>query len=67
MQPREPHKTNPANEVAQSADALSSNAPGVPTYRYADLSQSSNEVLIEHDGQMYRLRMTRNGKLILNK
>ncbi|HEY0981777.1 hemin uptake protein HemP [Schlesneria sp.] len=38
-----------------------------PRYRYADLSRAGREVLIEHEGQMYRLRTTRNGKLILNK
>jgi hemin uptake protein HemP len=38
-----------------------------PKYRYADLSCSGAEVLIEHEGQIYRLRTTRNGKLILMK
>ena len=47
-----------------------STAPRVPIsprYRYLDLSGSGSEVLIEHEGQIYRLRRTRNGKLILNK
>jgi hemin uptake protein HemP len=39
----------------------------MPSYRFLDLSQSGTEVLIEHEGQIYRLRNTRNGKLILNK
>jgi hemin uptake protein HemP len=38
-----------------------------PTYRYLDLSRSGSEVLIEFEGQIYRLKMTRNGKLTLNK
>lgn len=38
-----------------------------PTYRYTDLSRSGTEVLIEYEGQIYRLRKTRSGKLILNK
>jgi len=38
-----------------------------PKYRYADLSRAGTEVLIEYEGKTYRLRTTRNGKLILNK
>lgn len=30
-------------------------------------NRGSNEVLIQHQGEMYRLRLTRNGKLILTK
>lgn len=32
-----------------------------------DLFASSNEVIIEHAGEQYRLRLTRQGKLILTK
>lgn len=32
-----------------------------------DLLGTRNEVLIEHAGSLYRLRLTRNGKLILHK
>ncbi|RPI61311.1 MAG: hemin uptake protein HemP [Planctomycetaceae bacterium] len=32
-------------------------------YLFAD----RNEIQIRHEGQVYRLRVTRNGKLILNK
>ncbi len=32
-----------------------------------DLFGHSNEILIEHAGEIYRLRITRNGKLILQK
>jgi hemin uptake protein HemP len=31
------------------------------------LLKGGREVLIRHQGQVYRLRLTRNGKLILNK
>lgn len=34
---------------------------------FTDIAQGHNEVLIEYEGQVYRLRCTRNGKLILNK
>lgn len=32
-----------------------------------DLLQGRREVLIEHEAELYRLRVTRNGKLILHK
>jgi hemin uptake protein HemP len=32
-----------------------------------DLFIASNEVIIEHSGEEYRLRLTRQGKLILTK
>lgn len=32
-----------------------------------NLFAAGNEVLIEHQGEQYRLRVTRNGKLILTK
>jgi hemin uptake protein HemP len=35
--------------------------------RFVDLAGGRNEVQIEHRGQVYRLRVTRHGKLILNK
>lgn len=47
--------------------ASHSNSASLPKYRYLDLCPSGKEVLIEYEGQIYRLRSTRNGKLILNK
>jgi hemin uptake protein HemP len=35
--------------------------------RSADLFGSGREILILHEGEIYRLRVTRNGKLILTK
>lgn len=32
-----------------------------------NLFRGTNEIGIEHDGAMYRLKITRQGKLILNK
>lgn len=32
-----------------------------------DLLHGARELLIEHEGEIYRLRVTRNGKLILHK
>lgn len=35
--------------------------------QFSELAGGRNEVQIEYRGQIYRLRVTRNGKLILNK
>ncbi|WEX79224.1 hemin uptake protein HemP [Sinorhizobium numidicum] len=32
-----------------------------------DLFRGESEILISHDGVIYRMRITRQGKLILNK
>ena len=34
---------------------------------FESMARGRNEVMIEYQGQVYRLRATRNGKLILNK
>lgn len=39
----------------------------LPRLRSQDLFRNSQELIIEHQGQEYRLRLTRNDKLILNK
>ena len=45
---------------------------GHPVYagkvvRFDDLSRCGDEIWIEHRGQLYRLRQTRHGKLVLTK
>lgn len=42
---------------------------GQPTLRYTtcDLFKGQGEILIEHKGAKYRLRITKSGGLILNK
>ena len=42
-------------------------SPTQKTYQFDDLSEGSAEVLIVHGDDCYRLRRTRNGKLLLNK
>ena len=42
-------------------------APRRPRLRAADLLQGQREVIIEHGGEEYRLRLTRQGKLLLTK
>jgi len=38
-----------------------------PRLRSDELFRNRNELIIEHRGEEYRLRLTRNDKLILNK
>lgn len=35
--------------------------------QFSDIACGTAEVVIEHEGQKYRLRATRNGRLLLNK
>ncbi len=42
------------------------NAPA-QTLTSAELMQGRREIVIEHQGERYRLQQTRNGKLILTK
>jgi len=39
----------------------------LPVIAFDSISAGQKEVVIEYRGQQYRLRATRNGKLILNK
>lgn len=41
--------------------------PSYRTFESSVLFGGANEVGIEHDGALYRLKITRQGKLILNK
>jgi hemin uptake protein HemP len=54
------HPVKPVLPVAPEAD------PGTPR-RIAsrDLFDGAREILIDHDGRLYRMRITQNGKLIL--
>lgn len=42
-------------------------AKGEATYSSRDLFRDKTEIRIEHQGEMYRLRITRSGGLLLNK
>lgn len=46
---------------------LPGTTPGVRAVTSEELFQGQRELLIVHAGETYRLRLTRNGKLILNK
>jgi hemin uptake protein HemP len=39
----------------------------VQVVRFEDLAHGRKEVVVEYENQHYRLRVTKNGKLILNK
>jgi hemin uptake protein HemP len=43
------------------------NKEGTPLFNSGQLFRQGREVLIEHQGEIYRLQLTRNGKLILIK
>jgi len=57
-----------AKPVDEADDAVETSIPpSVRTINSADLFHGAREVLIRHDEKTYRLRVTRNGKLILVK
>ncbi len=58
-----------AGASAGSPGASSGRKPLHPlkTYGSSELFEGSTEVGIEHAGSLYRLKITRQGKLILNK
>jgi hemin uptake protein HemP len=42
-------------------------AAEIRTIESADIFRGANEIMIRHDGVVYRMKITRQGKLILNK
>lgn len=73
------HPANPMNQTPDKPSEKSASQPdptgdpgaphdaGLPTFRSEDILQGHREVVIVHQGDQYRLRLTRTGKLILNK
>lgn len=54
--------------VCQSASSLDTPGDGGPRkITTQELFQAGSEVLIQHGAETYRLRITKAGKLILNK
>jgi hemin uptake protein HemP len=65
----EPAELSPA-DVPQSSAAAASNSPADRVrelWRSEELLGEKTEVLIQHGSETYRLRRTRQGKLILYK
>ena len=52
-----------ANPSAETDGAT----PVIPVVQASELFGKHREIVIEHDGERYRLRITRRGKLILQK
>jgi hemin uptake protein HemP len=53
------------SSTGSSSDSAPASGPRVVSS--ADLLDGSREIIIRHVGEDYRLRLTRAGKLILNK
>ncbi|WP_407864854.1 hemin uptake protein HemP [Phyllobacterium phragmitis] len=53
--------------VPPHAEARKRTQHPLKTYGSGELFEGSTEVGIEHAGSLYRLKITRQGKLILNK
>lgn len=63
----QPPSEPPTAESAESPFAVDSVAVNSVVVDSAQLLQGAREVLIQHGGECYRLRHTRNDKLILTK
>nr|WP_246431369.1 hemin uptake protein HemP [Paenochrobactrum gallinarii] len=57
-------QSQPDGEVLVAAQAEELN---LKTYGSSELFEGAKEVVIKHAGSVYRLKITRQGKLILNK
>lgn len=59
----------PQGEPVKTEQPASDRSPGAQTLVLgsADLFAGTREVWIEHNGQLYRLQVTKAGKLILTK
>ena len=58
---------SPSPAQPHGSRSTAPNAPSPRTVASQDLLQGQVEVLIAHGGETYRLRLTRSGKLILQK
>ena len=61
VQPAEPAPKNSPDDEIQRSQTF------VPVLQSSSLFQGTNEVHIQHGNETYRLRMTKAGKLILQK
>ena len=54
------------NSAPTQSPAAATPVPGLPRrIRSEDILRGAREIVIEHDGRQYQLRITQNGKLIL--
>jgi hemin uptake protein HemP len=61
------HPTEQPRELEAKPTARSVGPREARTVRSDEILQGADEVQIDHEGQVYRLRRTRSGKLILHK
>ncbi len=57
--------TRPDSSSAATANVDNGDAVGKPRIKLADLLRQMREIEIDHDGRIYRLRLTQANKLIL--
>jgi len=59
----------PGGEVRQSAEAAvpKATSANARTFKSGEIFADAQEIIIEHEGDQYRLRRTSKGKLILTK
>lgn len=62
-----PQNKNPEGLSRPAPQMTVCPAPQVPTYEVKTLFGTSKEILIRHASEVYRLRITRQNKLILTK
>ena len=65
--PAEPLPAQPERDPAAPPRVTRATAPRPVPVRFTDFAGTAAEVEIEHAGQVYRLRRTRAGKLLLTK
>ncbi|MCE2750969.1 MAG: hemin uptake protein HemP [Pirellula sp.] len=64
----DPHDTRSDDQPTQDDSLEKSSGPRLPKIvPFRDLCRCGDEVWIEHAGQLYRLRCTKQGKLLLTK
>ena len=56
-----------ASHDSEETCSQSNPGAGIPIVQFEKLAQGAKEVVVEYEEQHYRLRVTKNGKLILNK
>ncbi|MGV1755797.1 monooxygenase [Rhizobium sp. AC27/96] len=54
-------------EKTPTPPAQSTTAPQVRIVESTDIFRGQTEIMIKHEGVIYRMKITRQGKLILNK
>ena len=60
-------KTDPGRNSPESSPPAGPARPLPRNLTSLEILQGDSEVTISHNGEIYRLRVTRNGKLILQK